>query len=98
MSNAEGDSTKTTETRHTTMTATEIKTRIMAIKQQTAIASKAIEDTLGAANAGVDVSGVWSAAKKIIDRGAQELSEIQQKELSREIAENLRNMKVTFRR
>lgn len=79
------------------MTATEIQKRIMAIKQQTAIASKAIEDTLGAANAGIDVSGVWGAAKKIIDRGAQELRAIHSKELSREISEKLRDMKVTFR-
>jgi hypothetical protein len=80
------------------MTEQEIQKRIKAIGQSVQIASRAIEDSMEAASVGVDVSGVWGAAKKIIDRGARELFEIEQKQLSREIAKNVRDMKVTFRR
>jgi len=80
------------------MTETEIQKRIKAIGQSVQIASRAIEDSMEAASVGVDISGVLGAAKAIVDRGAQELRAIESKELSREIAQNVRDMKVTFRR
>ncbi len=67
---------------------TELQKRVNAITAQVAIARKAVTDLDGAAEAGIDPSGVWLAATKVCDIAVRELNALHSEQQRKEMASN----------
>ena len=64
---------------------TDLERKVKAITAQVAIARKAVTDLDGAAEAGIDPSGVWLAATKVCDIAVRELNALHSEQMRRDM-------------